>query len=73
MRGGELGFMGRGQLVPEFAAVAFNLNDPNKVSKIVETHLAGSHLEVFGQRRAHLLHPRAVTHIGGVILTKSHG
>ena len=37
VRGGELGFMGRGQLVPEFAAVAFNLNDPKKVSKIVET------------------------------------
>ncbi len=36
-QGGELGFMGRGQLVPEFAAVAFNLNDPKKVSKIVET------------------------------------
>ena len=34
MRGGELGFMGRGQLVPEYAAVAFNLNDPKKVSKI---------------------------------------
>ena len=37
MRGGELGFMGRGQLLPEFANVAFNLQDPNKVSKIVET------------------------------------
>ena len=36
-RGGELGFMGRGQLQPEFSAVAFNLTDPDKVSKIVET------------------------------------
>ena len=36
-RGGELDFMGRGQLQPEFATVAFNLTDPNKVSKIVET------------------------------------
>ena len=26
--GGELGFMGRAQLVPEYADVAFNLNDP---------------------------------------------
>ena len=36
-RGGELDFMGRGELQPEFATVAFNLTDPNKVSKIVET------------------------------------
>ena len=27
MRGGELGFMGRGQLVPEFSNVAFNLTE----------------------------------------------
>ncbi|MBQ8542247.1 MAG: peptidylprolyl isomerase [Bacteroidaceae bacterium] len=35
--GGELDYRGRGQFVPEFATVAFNLTDPNKVSKIVET------------------------------------
>lgn len=35
--GGDCGFMGKGQMVPEFAAVAFNLTDPSKVSKIVET------------------------------------
>lgn len=42
-RGGELGFMGRGQLVPEFAAVAFNLTDPKKVSRIVQTEF-GYHI-----------------------------
>ena len=36
-RGGECDFMGRGQLQPEFATVAFSLTDPNKVSTIVET------------------------------------
>lgn len=36
-RGGELEFMARTELDPEFANVAFNLTDPNKVSKIVES------------------------------------
>ena len=36
-RGGELGFVGRGQLVPEFANVAFNLTNPNRVSRIVQS------------------------------------
>lgn len=36
-RGGELGFVGKGQLVSEFADVAFNLSDPKRVSRIVKT------------------------------------
>ena len=36
-RGGELGFVGKGQLVSEFADVAFNLSDPKRVSRIVQT------------------------------------
>lgn len=35
--GGELGFVGKSELLPEFANVAFSLTDPTKVSKIVET------------------------------------
>jgi len=41
--GGEMPFMGRGELVPEFANVAFNLTDPKSVSKIVETEF-GYHI-----------------------------
>ncbi len=37
MTGGELPFYGRGQLDPAFANVAFNLQSPDKVSKIVES------------------------------------
>ena len=35
--GGELGFVGRGQLVKEFAEVACNLDGPRRVSRIVQT------------------------------------
>ena len=37
IRGGEIDFTGRGFLDPAYANVAFNLQDPNKVSKIVES------------------------------------
>lgn len=36
-QGGELGYMGKGQLVPEFAEVAFALKDNKKVSRIVKS------------------------------------
>ncbi len=43
MQGGELGFMTKGKLVPEFANVAFSLFDPTKVSRIVESEF-GYHI-----------------------------
>lgn len=49
-RGGELDFMGKGQLQPEFAAVAFSLTDPNKISKIVETEY-GFHIIQLMEKR----------------------
>lgn len=49
-RGGELDFVGRGQLQPEFATVAFSLTDPNKVSKIVETEY-GFHIIQLMEKR----------------------
>ncbi|TAJ14325.1 peptidylprolyl isomerase [Marinilabiliaceae bacterium JC017] len=42
-RGGDLGWATRASYVPEFANVAFNLQDKNKVSKIVETEF-GFHI-----------------------------
>ena len=42
-RGGELGFKGKGELVTEFSNVAFNLTDPKKVSRIVQTEF-GYHI-----------------------------
>lgn len=42
-RGGELGFLGKGELVEEFANVAFALNDTKKVSKIVRSEF-GYHI-----------------------------
>ena len=42
-QGGEYGFMGRGQLVPEFANVVFNLTDTKKISKVFETEF-GFHI-----------------------------
>ncbi len=41
--GGELDYTGRGMLDPAFAAVAFNLTDPKKISKIVESEF-GYHI-----------------------------
>lgn len=58
-RGGELGFMGRGQLVPEYAAVAFNLNDPKKVSKIVETEF-GFHIIQLIEKRGDRVNTRHI-------------
>lgn len=59
MRGGELGFMGRGHLAPEFAAVAFNLNDPKKVSKIVETEY-GYHIIQLIEKRGDRINCRHI-------------
>ena len=47
--GGDCGFFGRGEMVPEFTAVAFNMTDPNKISKIVETEY-GFHIIQFVER-----------------------
>ena len=48
--GGELGYAGRNQWVPEFANVAFSLNDPKKVSKIVRTEFGFHILQLIDKR-----------------------
>ncbi|MBO5052698.1 MAG: peptidylprolyl isomerase [Muribaculaceae bacterium] len=59
VRGGETGFLGRGQLVPEYAAVAFNLNDPKKVSKIVESEY-GYHIIQLIEKRGDRINTRHI-------------
>ncbi len=58
-RGGELGFVGRAEVVPEFAAVAFNLTDPTKVSKIVESEY-GYHIIQLIEKRGDRVNVRHI-------------
>ena len=58
-RGGDLDFFGRGEMVPEFSAVAFNLTDPNKVSKIVETEF-GFHIIQLIEKRGDRVRARHI-------------
>jgi len=58
-QGGELGYMGRGVLDPTFAGVAFNLTDPKKISKIVETEF-GYHIIQLIDRRGDRINVRHI-------------
>ncbi len=58
-QGGELGYTGRGMLDPAFAAVAFNLTDPKKISKIVETEF-GFHIIQLIDRRGEKINCRHI-------------
>lgn len=57
--GGEIGFKGRSSLVPEYAAVAFNLNDTKKVSKIVQTEY-GFHIIQLIEKRGDRVNTRHI-------------
>lgn len=59
MYGGELGFSERSRFVPEFASVAFSLNDPKKVSKIVETEF-GFHIIQLIEKRGDRINCRHI-------------
>ena len=49
-QGGELGFTGRAVLDPAFANVAFNLTDPKKISKIVESEFGFHIIQLIDKR-----------------------
>lgn len=57
-RGGELGFYGRGQLYPEFEAVAFKLKE-GEISNIVETE-AGYHIIQLIERKGDYVNVRHI-------------
>lgn len=58
-RGGELGLVGRGTLDPAFATVAFNLTDPKKISKIVESEF-GFHIIQLIEKRGDKVNVRHI-------------
>ena len=57
--GGELGFMGKGQLVPEYANELFSMKSKDKLSKIVRTDY-GFHLIQFIERKADKINSRHI-------------
>ena len=58
-RGGELGLVGRATLDPAFATVAFNLTDPKKISKIVESEF-GYHIIQLVEKRGDKVNVRHI-------------
>ncbi len=57
--GGELGFVARTDLVPEFAAAAFNLKETGDVSRVVKTEF-GYHIMQLIERKGNLVNVRHI-------------
>jgi peptidyl-prolyl cis-trans isomerase SurA len=57
-KGGELGFFGRGQMVPEFEAMAFKIK-PDTISKIIESQF-GYHIMKLIERRGERVNVRHI-------------
>ncbi len=49
-QGGEMDYVGRGMLDPAFASVAFALNDPGKISKVVESEYGFHIIQLIDKR-----------------------
>lgn len=58
-QGGELGFVSRNDLVPEFASVGFNLTSTEEVSRIVETEF-GYHLIQLIEKKGNMMNFRHI-------------
>lgn len=58
-RGGDLGWYSKSGFVPEFSAVAFNMKEKGKVSKIVETEF-GYHIIQFIDRKGDRINCRHI-------------
>ncbi len=58
-KGGELGLRGRSEFVPQFAAVAFKLENPGDISRIVETEY-GFHIIQLIEKRGELMNLRHI-------------
>ncbi len=59
IRGGETGFLSKSSLDPEYAAVAFNLNDTKKISKIVQSEF-GYHIIQLIEKRGDRINTRHI-------------
>lgn len=71
LKGGEMGFVGRAELEPEFANVAFGLPDNDKVSRIVKT-ARGYHIMQLIEKRDDQINVRHILlrpHVDGDELT----
>ncbi|MDR1610060.1 MAG: peptidylprolyl isomerase [Candidatus Symbiothrix sp.] len=58
-RGGELGFLGKGSLDPDFAAVAFELNDPKRISRVIKSEY-GYHIIQLIEKRGDRINVRHI-------------
>jgi len=58
-KGGELGFLGKGQMVSAFEAAAFSLKKPGDISEIIETPY-GYHILQLIQRRGEFVNVRHI-------------
>ncbi|MDR3267150.1 MAG: peptidylprolyl isomerase [Tannerella sp.] len=59
MQGGEIGFTSKVQLDPEFATAAFSLNDPNRISNVIQSEY-GYHIIQLIEKRGDRINVRHI-------------